>query len=279
MSFPDGRCPGGGEGDHGVGRGGERSGGRSGDVDGEDIGIHLARAWAHAADQRFSELSRRGHAIHLRTLSAGVEVGRRFGFATDTIDARIEAIEHDDWKASNPPAALKRAFAVFGRRASAEIADVGDAIARVEPDELLIDMMCWGALSAAEAGDMPLASFSPFTPALHADVVPPFGPGLSPLPNLFGRVRDAVIQPLVSRPLNSGLPRINRIRDELHLRPVGSMDEYWRRAPLMLAASGKPFEYPHTEWGDAVQMIGSCSLDPAPVPDWLASIGAGCAGG
>jgi MGT family glycosyltransferase len=221
-----------------------------------------------------SELSRRGHQVHLRTLSAGVEIGQRLGFATDTIDSRIEAIEHDDWKASNPPAGLKRAFAVFGQRASYEGADLADAIARVEPDALLIDMMCWGALSAAEAGGIPWASFSPFTPALRADGVPPYGPGLTPLPNFFGRIRDAVIQPVVSRPLNSGLPGINEIRDELHLRRVGSMDEFWRRAPLMFVASGKPFQYMHTEWGDAVQMIGPCPLDPGPdtAPDWLASI-------
>jgi MGT family glycosyltransferase len=221
-----------------------------------------------------SELSRRGHEVHLRTLSAGVEIGQRLGFATDTIDSRIEAIEHDDWKASNPPAGLKRAFAVFGQRASYEGADLADAIARVEPDALLVDILCWGALSAAEAGGIPWASFSPFTPALRADGVPPYGPGLTPLPNLFGRIRDAFIQPVVSRPLNSGLPAINEIRDELHLRRVGSMDEFWRRAPLMFVASGKPFEYMHTEWGDAVQMIGPCPLDPGPdtAPHWLASI-------
>jgi MGT family glycosyltransferase len=220
------------------------------------------------------ELSARGHEVHLRTLSAGVEIGQRLGFSTDTIDPRIEAIEHDDWKASNPPAGLKRAFAVFGRRAPLEVADLTDAIARVEPDALLIDEMCWGALSAAEAGSVPWACFSPFTPALRADGVPPFGPGLTPLPNVFGRLRDALVRPVLSRPLQCGLPAINKIRDELHLRPVGSMDEFWRRAPLMFVASGKPFEYPHTDWGDAVQMIGPCPLDPAPdmAPDWLVSI-------
>ena len=194
-----------------------------------------------------SELSRRGHAVHLRTLSAGVEIGQRLGFTTDTIDSRIEAITHDDWKASNPGAALKRAFAVFGRRAALEVADLADAIARVNPDALLMDMMCWGALSAAEAGSIPWASFSPFTPALRADGLPPFGPGLKPLPNMFGRVRDAAVRTMVSGPLNSGLPSINEIREQLHLRRVGSMDEFWRRAPLMLVASGKPFEYPHAE--------------------------------
>jgi MGT family glycosyltransferase len=52
------------------------------------------------------------------------------------------------------------------------------------------------------------------------------------------------------------------------------MDEFWRRPPLMLVASGKPFEYPHADYGDAVQMIGPCALDPGPdaVPDWMASI-------
>jgi MGT family glycosyltransferase len=221
-----------------------------------------------------SELSGRGHAVHLRTLSTGVEIGRRLGFTTDTIDSRIEGIEHDDWKANNPGAALQRAFAVFGRRAPHEVTDLTDAIARVHPDGLLIDVMCWGALSAAEAGGIPWASFSPFTPLLRADGMPPYGPGLRPLPNLFGRVRDAVVRTMVSGPVNSGLPPINELREELHLRRVGSMDEFWRRALLMLVASGKPFEYPHTDWGDAVQMIGPCPLDPRPdtVPDWLASI-------
>jgi MGT family glycosyltransferase len=221
-----------------------------------------------------SELSRRGHAIHLRTFSVGVEIGQRLGFTTDTIDSRIEGIEHDDWKASKPPDALKRAFAVFGRRAQLEVADLADAMARVDADALLIDVMCWGALSAAEVGTTPWACFSPFTPLLRAAGMPPYGPGLKPLPNVFGRVRDAVVRTMVSGTLNSGLPPINEIREELHLPRVGSMDEFWRRAPLMLVASGKPFEYPYADYGDAVQMIGSCSLDPGPdtAPGWLASI-------
>jgi MGT family glycosyltransferase len=221
-----------------------------------------------------SELSGRGHAVHLRTFSTGVEIGRRLGFTTDTIDSRIEGIEHDDWEANNPGAALRRNFAVFGRRARREVTDLTDAIARVDPDGLLIDMMCWGALSVAEAGGIPWASFSSFTPLLRADGMPPYGPGLTPLPNLFGRVRDAVVRTMVSGPVNSGLPAINEIREGLHLPRVGSMDEFWRRPPLMLVASGKPFQYPHTDWGDAVQMIGPCPLDPRPdaVPGWLASI-------
>ena len=248
---------------------------RTDDIGGDDM-AYTSPALGHVLpiSALLSELSGRGHAVHLRTFSTGVEIGRRLGFTTDTIDSRIEEIEHDDWEANNPGAALRRNFAVFGRRARHEVTDLTDAIARVDPDGLLIDMMCWGALSVAEAGGIPWASFSPFTPLLRADGMPPYGPGLTPLPNLFGRVRDAVVRTMVSGPVNSGLPAINEIREGLHLPRVGSMDEFWRRPPLMLVASGKPFEYPHTDWGDAVQMIGPCPLDPRPdtVPDWLASI-------
>ena len=73
-----------------------------------------------------SELSRRGHTVHLRTLSTGVEIGQRLGLTTDAIDPRIERIELDDWKATNPVAALKLSVAVFGRRAVHEVTDLAE---------------------------------------------------------------------------------------------------------------------------------------------------------
>ncbi len=223
-----------------------------------------------------AELSGRGHSIHVRTLSTGVDLGRELGFAADPIDPRIEAIELGDSEAGiSPLTALRRGVASFGRRAVHEAADLGDAIARVRPDALLVDVNCWGALSAAEAGDIPWACFVPYTPPLRSPGVPPFGPGLRPLPGALGRARDAAVRLAVVGGLERVmLPPINGIRADLDLPPVASMDEFVRRAPLVLVASGKPFQYPQTEWGDAVQMIGPCVLDPGPhtVPAWLASI-------
>jgi MGT family glycosyltransferase len=92
---------------------------------------------------------------------------------------------------------------------------------------------------------------------------------------MMGRVRDAALRPLltgfVERPM---LPRLNKLRAELGAIPVDSADAYLRRAPLMLVAGGEPFEYPHPDWGDSVQMIGPCSFDPSAgfVPDWLDDI-------
>jgi UDP:flavonoid glycosyltransferase YjiC (YdhE family) len=222
-----------------------------------------------------SELVRRGHTVHVRTLSTGVAMAQRLGFTADAIDRRIEAIQLDDWKASNPLAALKLSVAVFGRRAVHEVDDLADAVIHIHPDAMLVDVNCWGALSAAEAGGIPWACFSPYTPPLRSPRVPPFGLGLRPMSGVLGRVRDAVIQTTVVGAMQKVmLPPINGIRADINVRPIASIDEFLRRPPLMLVASGKPFQYPQTNWGDAVQMIGPCVLDPHPEtnPDWFESI-------
>jgi hypothetical protein len=218
-----------------------------------------------------SELSGRGHTVHVRTLSTGVEVAQKLGFTSDAIDSRIENIALDDWKATNPIAALKLSVATFGRRAAYEVADLADAVAGIDPGALLVDVNSWGALSAADAGDMPWACFAPYTPPLKAPGVPPFGLGLKPMSGVLGRVRDTAVRTAVLGVLERVmLPPINAIRADVDVPPVASMDEFLRRAPLILLASGKPFQYPHTDWGDAVQMIGPCALDPGPntIPDW-----------
>jgi hypothetical protein len=91
-----------------------------------------------------SELASRGHTIHVRTISTGADVGRRLGFHTDAIDPRIEQIELDDWKGTNPLAALKLSVAAFARRAAHEVPDFADAVASVNPDALLVDVNSWG---------------------------------------------------------------------------------------------------------------------------------------
>ncbi|SBS72557.1 Glycosyl transferase family protein [uncultured Mycobacterium sp.] len=221
------------------------------------------------------ELASRGHRIHLRTLSTAVEMATRLGFEASAIDPRIEAIELDDWQAANPRAALRVGVQAFGRRAGHEVADLAGAVADFGPDALVIDVNCWGALSAAEAGPIPWTCLTPYTPALRSPGVPPFGLGLRPLPGILGRARDAAVEAMVTRSLERMmLPPINSVRDGVGLAPVDSMDEFLRRAPIMLVASGKPFQYPQTQWGPRVQMIGPCVFDPPPeaAPDWLTAI-------
>ena len=140
---------------------------------------------------------------------------------------------------------------------------------------LIVDANCWGAMSMADAGDIPWLVFSPFTPYLRSRGVPPFGPGLRPLPGLLGDIRDASMRPFVTHLFDRRmLPRINAIRAELGVPRVRSVDEFFRRAPLLLAVGGEPFEYPHPGWGDAVHLIGACVFEPTPAmaPEWLVAI-------
>lgn len=219
------------------------------------------------------ELAGRGHRVHLRTLAAGVAEGNRLGFETAPVDPRIEAIISADWTARGVFGVLRMTLDVLCRRAEFEVSDLARAIAEVRPDALIIDANCWGAMSAADAGDIGWAVFSPFTPFLRSRGLAPVGPGMRPRRGPVGTIRNlgawAVVRQVMDRP---AVPRINAVRAAVGAPPVGSIDEFMRRAPLMLVVGGEPFEYPHPDWGEQVVAIGACAGDPEPAPPWLAAI-------
>jgi len=220
------------------------------------------------------ELAGRGHDVHLRTLADGVPIAERLGLQAAAVDPRIEAITGRDWTARSVFGVLNMTIDVLCRRAELEVDDLARAIAEVKPDALILDANCWGAMSAADAGDLPWAVFSPFTPFLRSRGVPPVGPGMRPRPGPVGAVRDLVLRAVVwqvmDRPM---LPRLNAVRARVGAPPVRSVDEFLRRAPMMLVVGGEPFEYPHPDWGPNVHLIGACASDiETAVPDWLVAI-------
>jgi len=123
------------------------------------------------------ELGRRGHQIALRTLASQVPSMRARGFDAAPISDRIEAIAHDDWRATNPRAALARAVRVFAQRAEHDAADLDRAIDQARPDALLVDVNAWGAAAAAEAWAGPWAMLCPYPLPLRSRDVHRSGPG------------------------------------------------------------------------------------------------------
>ncbi|OJZ75151.1 glycosyl transferase [Mycobacterium paraffinicum] len=222
-----------------------------------------------------AELAGRGHQVHARTMAGGVATMRSVGIHAEPVDPAIESIVGEDWRARNALGVLKLTIDVPCRRAALEVEDLRRAVSAVRPDAVIVDANCWGAMSVAEAGDMPWLVFSPFTPYLRSRGVPPFGPGLRPLPGILGELRDASVRPIVrylfDRPM---VPRVNAVRAELGLSPIVSVDDFVRRAPLLLAVGGEPFEYPHPGWVGLVHHIGACVFEPAqaPAPEWVADI-------
>lgn len=222
-----------------------------------------------------AELVGRGHEVHLRTAAAGVPDADRLGMRARPVDPRIEAIESRDWTARGPFGVLRMTLDVLCRRAEIEVGDIADAVAEVRPDALLIDANCWGAMSWADANPIPWAVFSPFTPFLRSPGIPPVGPGKRPRPGPVGAFRDWGVRLVVDRVMDRPvLPRLNALRSVVGAPSVASIDEFVRRAPLMLVVGGEPFEYRRPDWGEQIVMIGACvnDDDPQAIPPWMSDV-------
>jgi MGT family glycosyltransferase len=219
------------------------------------------------------ELAGRGHEVHVRTLASQVPMLRERGLHAAPIDPEIESMQHDDWKGRNPREALKIAVAGFAERARVDAPDLEHAIAAVEPDALIVDVNCWGALAVAEGRAGAWASFCPYPLPLSSPDAPPFGPGLPPARGPLGRMRDRMLRPIVlGSVLRTFLPRVNEVRAAHRLAAVG--EDFMVRAPLVLYMTAEPFEYPRRNWPANVKLIGPCTWDPpADPPPWLVEIG------
>ena len=233
-----------------------------------------ARGHLYPITPTLDELRRRGHDVALRTLASQVATMRTRGFDAAPISAAIEAIEHDDYRARTPQGALKRALALFARRAEYEIPDLEAAIAEERPDLLLIDGQTWGGLAGAEAWGGPWASWLPYPMPLPSPEVPPFGPGLPPARGPAGRLRDRVLRPLLMRSFERVmLPSLNEVRARVGLAPLTGVGELFTRPPALLYLTAEPFDYPRTDWPANIRMIGPGTWDPpADPPEWLAAI-------
>jgi MGT family glycosyltransferase len=219
-------------------------------------------------------LVERGHEVHLRTLASEVPRMNARGVQTAAIDARIEACVMGDWRARSPQQALSLAVRTFCDRAPHDAADLQRAIADVRPDMVVVDINCWGAMAAAEAWGGAWATFSPYPLALRSRDVPPFGPGLPPARGPLGRLRDALLRPIVVGAVSRIIvPACNAVRAPLGVAPIASPDELFLRPPLLLYMTAEPFEYPRHDWPANVVMIGPCAWEPpSATPDWLEQI-------
>ncbi|HEX5928105.1 MAG TPA: glycosyltransferase [Solirubrobacterales bacterium] len=209
------------------------------------------------------ELRRRGHEIVLRALSGEVEGMRARGFEAAPIAAEIEAIETDDWKARTPAGASARALRVFLARAQHDAPDLQAAIAAEEPDALLVDVLTWGALGAAEAWGGPWACFCPFPLPLRSRAGPPGGLGLRPAAGPLGRLRDTALRPLLRRGFDRiSLRGLNEGRARLGLSALAHTEELFLAPPLLIYMSAEPFEYPRPDWPERIVAVGPCLWEP-----------------
>ena len=213
------------------------------------------------------ELAARGHEVGVVGLADEVGRLRSLGLDAEPLDPAVEAVTMDDWQSRGARARFAGAVSVFARRAEFEVADLRRTIDRHRPDALLVDVNAWGAVAATQEWGGPWASFCPFPlPVGGSAGVPPFGPGLAPMTGLVGRGRDAVARPLVVGMVERvALPPANAVRARLGLAPLGSVDDLYLAAPVVLSMTAEPFEYHRSQWPDQVELVGPCEWEPEEV--------------
>jgi MGT family glycosyltransferase len=216
------------------------------------------------------ELSRRGHDVHLR--GGTTEAGRlaALGIRTARIDPRIEEFEIDDWRARSQIDALRRLVRSYAALAELELPDLQGAIAEVQPDALVVDINCHGAMYAAEASGLPWAVFCPYPPAFRSSDAPPHGVGWRPARGPLGHLRDRIWWRFADRLAAPELRPFNRLRTGLGLAPLKTFDEQYLKSNVFVAYTAEPFEYPRRDWPAQVRLVGPGLWEPpAEPPAWL----------
>ncbi|HXR61025.1 MAG TPA: nucleotide disphospho-sugar-binding domain-containing protein [Solirubrobacterales bacterium] len=210
-----------------------------------------------------AELRRRGHQIALRTLAAETETMRRLGFDAAPVAAEVEALEMDDWRAKSRLGVWPRGLRVLGARAPLEARDLERAIAANAPDVLIIDVLAWGALAAAEAWGGPWACSCPFPLPIPSRDGPPAGPGFRPARGPLGRLRDRVAETLTDVGFDrfAGGP-VTGVRAGVGLPPLTHARDLYTRAPLHLYMTARPFEHRREDWPESIVMVGPCQWEP-----------------
>lgn len=203
------------------------------------------------------ELLAQAHKVCVICLADKVDAVQAKAMTARAMDARIEQVVMNDYLASNPIDAVKRAIGVFARRAPYEVEDLQSGIKAFKPDFLLIDTNSFGARMAAESSGLPWVCFQPFLSPLPAHGVPPFGPGLKPMKGPLGHARDALLGRLITGTLERlSLNAVNPVRKELGLAPLADYEAFHTCPPRTLYFTTDAFDYVRDSWPDSFVMCG-----------------------
>ena len=244
---------------------------------GNDSGLHLTRARSPAADERTAvgagsprPFDSRAHALRRRRPRANSSVSPRH--------RSIHESRRSNTTTGRPPIPVPHCRCGRGvrpTRAGHEVADLTDAMPRSPPGRTSRRRELLGRPVGGRGQRHSVGVLLAVHPAPALGRVPTVRPRSQTAAGVLGRVRDAAVRTARDRPLEHVmLPPINEVR-------AMSTWRRWHRWTSFCAGRSSSWSPPEsrssirtTEWGDSVQMIGPCVLDPGPdeTPDWMAAI-------
>ena len=213
----------------------------------------------------------RGHEVHVRTIDKHVQTVRDHGIDAEPADPRIDAMEITDYKAKAGGERLRRGITDLIKRGGIQAPDFDRAVEEVRPDVVLVDAINYGAMTRAEALDLPWALFMPSLLPLKGKGIPAYGTGMKPMAGPIGRARDAVMWKVAERMYGKAvLPGLNELRAESGLAPLKSPFEMFEAADRLMITSGEPLEYERSDLPEKIDFVGPQLWDPpAEAPAWL----------
>ncbi|MFI6211126.1 glycosyltransferase [Nocardia brasiliensis] len=220
-----------------------------------------------------SELVSRGHSVTVLTIPGSERELGPLGLTVRELPPALAMDTLNDWATTAKIPALRAALRALVARIPDEIQALRSAIIAERPDALLIDITAPGAQILAAASGLPWASWAPKLLPLPSVDTPPFGPGLAPRTDLFGRLRDNGLHWFLERRWNEVLPELNHMRQYYGLDALDSIVDYLRKPPLTLNFTAPPFDDVRSDWPESVAQVGPGLWAPdAEPPAWLAAI-------
>jgi MGT family glycosyltransferase len=179
-----------------------------------------------------------------------------------------------DWEVRSPFELMRRMRERFVvDPAPAFAADVTAAIADLQPDIVVNDVLLLGAHVAAEASGLPTAALIPNIYLFPAPGSPPFGTGWAPARTPFGHGAARLVDRLTVRLWDQGLPTLNALRADHGLDPVPSVWAQADRLGRVLVLTSPSFDGPARRPAN-VRHVGPQLGDPGWADgDWQAPPG------
>lgn len=216
------------------------------------------------------ELRERGDDVTIQTLSGEKKSVESEQLRHRSISPKIESLELEDYKESNPISQIKSAFSSWLSRAPYELEDLQRSVDELEPDLLIIDVNTWGAGVFAEAVGKPWVMFMPYCLPVSSEDTPAFGPGFAPPTSFIHRFRDRIVDHMVQRAVRNIIAELNEIRSHHQLKQLTSYEEIFSKPDLLLYRTAEPFDYPRRKWPENILPIGpGLWAPPGKKPEWI----------